>query len=136
MSTITLKTSIATQKDPFGTVSYGGISGTSTLSADNRLAVPLTTVWSFPSGCTEIGDVYGTCAPPNFVGVFVCDGYYSPGVCFSGYTIGCTATATSVNFEPVKPSETVALCVPRWVSLELSFSFGRLAAAKFGFRIY
>jgi hypothetical protein len=110
MSAVTLKTSITAQTDPFGVVTYH--TPVSRPPA-HRIAVPLTTVWSLPPGCTEIGDLYGTCAPPNLVGVHVYDGYYSPGVCYSGYTIGCIATATSVNLEPVKQSETVAFCVPR-----------------------
>jgi hypothetical protein len=110
MAAVTIKTAITAQTGPFGVVTYGTARSR---PPSHRIAVPLTTVWSLPAGCTEIGDVSGTCAPPDLVGVHVYDGYYSPGVCYSGYTIGCTATATSVNLEPVKPSETVAFCVPR-----------------------
>jgi len=73
-----------------------------------------------------MGDISGPCAPPNLLYVWEYDGYYSPGVCYSGYTIGCTATAGTINHEPVKPSETVAFCVPRYVhSLEASLYSAR-----------
>jgi len=85
--------------------------------AGDRLAVPLTTAWSFPKTCTNTIAGITACSPPHFDAVYNHDGYYSPGVCFAGYAVGCVAapTVTSVNCEPVKPSETVAFCVPRSV---------------------
>jgi hypothetical protein len=110
MSITTLATNISQQRHPFYTTwSYD--------TPGNRLAVPLTTAWTFPTDCTT--DNYllavgtGTCSPPYFSEVYSYHGYYSPGVCYLGYTIGCIATGTNVNFEPVKPSETVAICVPK-----------------------
>lgn len=106
---VTLATSISKIEDQYYTISP--------TSPENRIAVPLTSALSFPSTCRtgDLGLVYetGVCSPPYWWQIYKNYGYYSPGVCFSGYTIGCIATATIVNFEPVKPSETVAFCVPR-----------------------
>lgn len=109
MSIVTLATSITAGVDPFFTngFKYG--------PPGNRLAVPLTTEWSFPASCTNTILGIEACSPPSFDGVYNYDGYYSPGVCFAGYSVGCVAAVnvTSVNCESIKPSETVAFCVPR-----------------------
>lgn len=105
MSIVTLSTNLTEATDPAGKVLtywYGG----------NRLAVPLTTMWSFPATCDDTTVGVATCSPPYFQEVYENHGYYSPGVCYAGYEIGCIATVGSVNYEPVKPSETVAFCVP------------------------
>ena len=85
---------------------------TATVEA-NRLAVPLTTAWTFPASCSNTITAIATCSPPLFTGVYENSGYYSPGACYAGYEIGCIATVQTVNDEPVKSSETVAFCVPR-----------------------
>jgi hypothetical protein len=110
MAIVTLATSLSTFEDQYYAVSFA--------TPGNRLAVPLTSAFTFPSSCRSAGFglifyATGVCSPPYFREILTYDGYYSPGVCFSGYSIGCIATATIVNFEPVKPSETVAFCVPR-----------------------
>jgi hypothetical protein len=108
MAIVTLATSLSTIENEYFTISFS--------TPGNRLAVPLTSALSFPSSClsADINLIYatGVCSPPYLDELLTYDGYYSPGVCFSGYSIGCIATATIVNFEPVKPSETVAFCVP------------------------
>ena len=80
-------------------------------------AIPLTTAWSFPTDCTETIRWIQTSPPPSFAAVYTSFGYYSPGVCFEGYTVGCVpaSTVTTVNCAPIRPSETVAFCVPRYV---------------------
>lgn len=80
--------------------------------------VPLTTIWTAPAGCPSTVDGAPSCAPPEYSGVWVSDGYYSPGVCFSGYVIGCTANF-AMNYVAVKTGETAALCVPRSVQFYL-----------------
>src|SRR3569833_975207 len=107
MSIVTLKKSVSSDESPFGQVYYA-VTG-------DRLAVPQAAVYKLPTGCNDIdGNFEGSCVPPYFVNVWKLDGYYSPGVCFSGYTIGCYPDAPTVNHEPVKPSETVASCVQRY----------------------
>ncbi|KAK6537413.1 hypothetical protein TWF694_011600 [Orbilia ellipsospora] len=82
-----------------------------------RFAVPLTTIWTPPAGCDRIvtfqdnGATDG-CAPPAYEMVWYNKGYYSPGICPSGYTVGCTAQGQTMNYEPIKAGETAALCVP------------------------
>ncbi|KAH6669720.1 hypothetical protein F5X68DRAFT_265178 [Plectosphaerella plurivora] len=83
-----------------------------------RWAVPMTTVWTAPPGCptnvpyVEDREFYLTCGPPGFEAVFENDGYYSPGVCPSEYTVGCTAEKASINRETIRAGETVGMCVP------------------------
>ena len=117
MAIVTLATSLSRVEDQYFTISL--------TSPEDRIAVPLTSALSFPSTCltADLNLVYatGVCSPSYFWQVYKNDGYYSPGVCFSGYTIGCIATATLVNFEPVKPSETVGFCVPRYVEFLPSY---------------
>jgi len=113
MSIVTLKTSITSDTDPWGGVLYGE-------PGANRHAFPLTTAYAQPSGCNGFrGQTVGTCFMPYIANVWSYAGYFSPGVCFSGFTMGCFPDAPTVNYEPVKPSETVAICVPRWVELHL-----------------
>lgn len=93
------------------------------MTTENAI-VPLTTIWTPPAGCPSIvsfqsiSEVYGTsrpidqhCAPPDYENVWWRHGYYSPGVCFSGYTIGCTGSGI-LNSVSIKATETAALCVP------------------------
>jgi len=115
MSILTLAANITTASDPFYTKGY------TYDTPGDRLAVPLTIVWSLPTDCTDtlfykgVLDTTASCSPPCLSDILTYDGYYSPGACVSGYTVGCVAgaTVTSVNFEPIKPSETVGFCVPR-----------------------
>ena len=105
MSIVTLSNHLTKATDPAGEVyTYYNVS--------SRLAVPLSTMWSFPGTCTDTTVGISKCSPPYFNEVYEGHGYYSPGACFAGYEIGCIATVGSVNFEPVKVSETVAFCVP------------------------
>ncbi|ROT43694.1 hypothetical protein SODALDRAFT_44809 [Sodiomyces alkalinus F11] len=93
-------------------------------SDGERWAVPMTEPWTAPSGCSTIvpwnaGEGAGyheTCAPPAWTEAWYYDGYYSPGVCPSDYTVGCTKTSGSVNFEDILAEQTAAACVPKWVT--------------------
>jgi hypothetical protein len=107
MAIVTLSTSLTEATDPAGNVyTYHPPGG-------NRLAVPLSTLWSFPATCTNTVVGITSCPPPYIREVYESHGYYSPGVCFAGYEIGCIATVANVNYETVEPGETVAFCVPR-----------------------
>lgn len=81
-------------------------------------AVPLTTAFTIPLGCRyplEDPDL-GRCQPDQFPVLWYGDGFYSPGICPSGYTIGCTAGKSStpvLNGVVVEAEETAAICVPR-----------------------
>lgn len=83
-----------------------------------RWVVPMTTQWEAPDDCPNIvpqasaAAWYLSCGPDAFEQVWFNDGYYSPGVCPSGYTVDCTATGDSMNGETIQPEETVGLCVP------------------------
>jgi hypothetical protein len=107
MSIVTLATSLTEATDPAGNVYTYRPSGGS------RLAVPLTAAWSFPATCTDTVMGIASCSPPYFQEVYASHGYYSPGVCYAGYEIGCIATVANVNYETVKQGETVAFCVPK-----------------------
>jgi hypothetical protein len=84
-----------------------------------RWAIALTTVFTPPTGCSwpisEVLSIPTTCFPPyyNRAGPEYL-GYYSPGICPSGYTVGCTpdSSVKTFNDEPIKPGETVGVCVP------------------------
>ncbi|KAF3928107.1 hypothetical protein AA313_de0203444 [Arthrobotrys entomopaga] len=104
----------STYRDQFG--------DTQTLSGYG-LVVPLTTIWTPPPNCPTrvMSQTYAPlsesrkypCAPPYFDQVWYSWGYYSPGICPSGYTIGCYPTPTdTLNFRAIAPTETAALCVP------------------------
>jgi hypothetical protein len=81
---------------------------------------PLTTIWTPPASYPPIVSfqevvqlsVTSYCVPPDYVYVWWEQGYYSPGVCLSGYTIGCTGSGT-LNGLPIRAEETAAVCVPR-----------------------
>jgi hypothetical protein len=91
----------------------------------NGLVVPLTTIFTRPSDCpwplelpvmppdTETRTVnFTTCDPPRFSTVWKY-GFYSPGVCPSGYTIGCSYTNYMGPAWSITPGETAVWCVPR-----------------------
>ncbi|KAB5549664.1 hypothetical protein GE09DRAFT_180791 [Coniochaeta sp. 2T2.1] len=78
------------------------------------LVVPLTTVFTIPEGlgCTlPIRMAVLSCAPPHFHDVWRL-GFYSPGVCPSGYTIGCTYENQFGTPWSITRGETAGLCVP------------------------
>ncbi|MBE3041995.1 hypothetical protein IMZ48_05320 [Candidatus Bathyarchaeota archaeon] len=52
-----------------------------------------------------------SCHPPDFMSIWSNNGYYSPGICFSGYTPGCSVTWG----DDIEPGETATNCVPRYV---------------------
>lgn len=53
------------------------------------------------------------CAPPNFNEYWWSSvGYYSPAVCPSGYTVGCTRWEDEQG-PTVEATETAMMCVPR-----------------------
>ncbi|KAB5578687.1 hypothetical protein GE09DRAFT_1090682 [Coniochaeta sp. 2T2.1] len=69
----------------------------------NGLVRPLTTVFTQPSsGCAFP-------IPETDVWQFV---FYSPGICPSGYTIGCSYSNNMGAPWTITPGETAALCVP------------------------
>jgi len=106
---------------------------TSALAPDTTagpLHYPLTTIWG-PQGNPCYGHILAatstspeSCIPPHFSqvmnnhGIWE-NGYYSPGICPWGYSIGCTPTGPSVLGKPIYPSETVGLCVPMFVRVPL-----------------
>ena len=79
----------------------------------SRPVPSLTTVWT--PECSSIFHFYETstksCLPPEYDAVWDNNGYYSPGICFSGYTSGCSPTW----YNDIEPGETAAHCVPRYV---------------------
>lgn len=108
---------------PFPTRSIGDLEDCTTVSQPieaycERWVVPMTTQWAAPSNCPslvpdeQLATWYLECGPEAFEQVWYNDGYYSPGVCPSGYTVDCTATGTYINHETIMPSETAGMCVP------------------------
>lgn len=81
-------------------------------SSGNDKAVPLTTVWTPECGSILSSDQTSTasCQPPNWDVVWLEFGYYSPGICFNGYTAGC-----DITYRDIEPGETAMNCVPRYV---------------------
>ncbi|KAK4450317.1 hypothetical protein QBC34DRAFT_78451 [Podospora aff. communis PSN243] len=90
------------------------------------LVRPLTIVWTPPADCPAVVQFQPTadpslapvrhrCAPPDYQAVWEYGGAYSPGVCISGYTVATTyGPGDMVNLIAVDPSETAAICVPRY----------------------
>ena len=91
---------------------------TNPYSRGPRLIVPLTSIWSQESGCPfPVADTFSTlsCVPPYHMEVWYNNGFYSPGICFNGYTVGFTTTSqvgATLNSESIRAGETAALCVP------------------------
>ncbi|KAI1658569.1 hypothetical protein F4813DRAFT_38402 [Daldinia decipiens] len=80
----------------------------------------LTTIWTPSDGCFPVStrpttdiDIFWTsnpeCAPPGYASYFETY-YYSPAMCPSGFTVGCSRYG---NFQgpSVEPTETAVLCV-------------------------
>lgn len=82
-----------------------------------KSAVPLTTVFTPPVGCRLPLQNLGStaCWPEPYYEVWYAGGFFSPGLCPSDYTVGCTAGKSTqiLNGVVVKASETAAICVPR-----------------------
>lgn len=82
------------------------------------LIVPLTTIWTPPCGpfVTFVNlnlPEATTCVPPQYESVWYSYGYYSPAICPSGYSSGCTPN-NLVNYGgTLKAGETAAICVPK-----------------------
>lgn len=86
--------------------------------------VPLTTVWTPPTDCpsiVELWEIVGftaqpeSCGPPYFMDAGAQEndyGYYSPGICPRGYTVGCFMTGSDVFMSQLL-GETVGFCVPK-----------------------
>ncbi|KAI0105358.1 hypothetical protein F4776DRAFT_657872 [Hypoxylon sp. NC0597] len=95
--------------------------GTSSLDHDGTPPVAaLTTVWTASEGCFPVStrsttDIdmfwssYTDCAPPGYASYFETY-YYSPAICPSGYTVGCSRYG-DFQGPPVEPTETAMLCV-------------------------
>lgn len=118
LPTVTLATTSAYCVDLFESVAADPTSC-------ERWAVPMTTQFVIPDDCDPIirqasTGVASSCRPDGFFQVWWNDGYYSPAVCPEGYNVACTATSGSVNYEEISPSQTVGMCVPRYVVPSLS----------------
>jgi len=105
-----------------GAMTTRSLSDSNESNKDNwGLVVPLTTIFTPPAGCvTPIQFSHQltstSCAPPFLSPVWYNAGFYSPGVCPSGYTIGCpAATFTESIFSERShtPGESAYNCVPR-----------------------
>ncbi|OTA92225.1 hypothetical protein M434DRAFT_328493 [Hypoxylon sp. CO27-5] len=94
---------------------------TSSLDHDGTQPVAaLTTVWTASEGCFPVStrstmDIdmfwssYTDCAPPGYASYFETY-YYSPAICPSGYTVGCSRYG-DFQGPSVEPTETAMLCV-------------------------
>lgn len=92
----------------------------STVSTVTRIVVPpdpeifpLTTIWTPPCNSVfHLSDAKTkSCLPPDASPDWIEDGgYYSPGICFSGYTSGCEFKPTGVE-----GGVSAAICVPRYI---------------------
>jgi len=88
---------------------------------------PLTTVFTAPAACEypfpSSFSGPASCVPENWVSAAQAPlGYYSPGICPAGYTVGCDAwTSLRISYFEMSgvstylPSdgETAKLCIPR-----------------------
>ncbi|KAL5612283.1 uncharacterized protein BROUX77_002439 [Berkeleyomyces rouxiae] len=80
------------------------------------LVTPLTTVFTPPCGAVimETQMQSPECLVPGMFSVWKNGGFYSPGVCPSGYTTNCVRSETRQGeLIPLRPGETMAMCVPQ-----------------------
>ena len=81
---------------------------------------PLTTIWTPPPLCGSAPIAWEkmvdttTCRPPGWENAIMGKGYYSPGICPDAYYIGCTTTGSDDHGNPIGPSETAGICMPRY----------------------
>lgn len=105
---------------------------TSTLSFGSReaLIVPLTTVFTRPASCSPAPEIIpqastdgpdSPCYPPQWHSVDWKEGFYSPGLCPEGFSIGCSAWGSEwktqaeegwYDVHAVRTDETAYICVP------------------------
>ncbi|KAK3318117.1 hypothetical protein B0H66DRAFT_532629 [Apodospora peruviana] len=78
----------------------------------------LTTVATLPCTSWVLGPAYempASCQPTNW-DEYGGDQYYSPGICFSGWTVGCSVSFYSdwgtTRLRPIQSDETAMMCVP------------------------
>ncbi|KAL1893386.1 hypothetical protein Cpir12675_004169 [Ceratocystis pirilliformis] len=75
----------------------------------------MTTVFTPPCGAVIMAAQMETpeCVAPGMSSVWRNGGFYSPGVCPSGYTTNCVRSEKrDGELIPVRPEETAAMCVP------------------------
>jgi len=92
------------------------ILGVTDVHGDYKYAVPLTTIFRPPPGCRFPLEELAApkCWPPSRENVWDEGGFYSPGLCPSEYTVGCTVTAgEKLNGVFIRANETAGICVPR-----------------------
>ncbi|KAL2888834.1 drug transporter [Ceratocystis lukuohia] len=80
------------------------------------LVTPLTTVFTPPCGAVIMAAQMETpeCVAPGMSSVWRNGGFYSPGVCPSGYTTNCVRSEKrDGELIPIRPGETAAMCVPQ-----------------------
>src|SRR3569833_23694 len=87
----------------------------------SALIGPLTTIFTPPCGpvTTGVGDVSSSCLPPGFVDFYQAGnslGWYSPGICPSGYTPACAPSSFPNQGDLIEQTETARLCAPLSVS--------------------
>ncbi|POR33819.1 Uncharacterized protein TPAR_05994 [Tolypocladium paradoxum] len=85
----------------------------STLSSGAR-AVPYMgmTNQAIPCSAPILASDFGGCRVPGGVELWSRHGFYSPGVCFVGYSPLCTQTREPSNGWPMQKGETAVRCVP------------------------
>ncbi|KAL6888077.1 hypothetical protein GGI43DRAFT_431002 [Trichoderma evansii] len=70
------------------------------------------TVHAIPCPAPILQDDFDGCRIPGGVELWSKGGFYSPGVCFSGYRAMCTQTSAVSNGWPIQEGETVVRCIP------------------------
>jgi hypothetical protein len=85
----------------------------------NFPAAALTTIFTPPTGCpTAVTSLPSqlSCMPSHYDDYFYGSlGYYSPAICPTGYTIGCSREPTGNAGPSVAATETAMICCPRQV---------------------
>lgn len=90
------------------------VTGTFTESTQYKYAVPLTTVFTHDLGCRPpLEDLASSaCWPSLYYRVWDNGGFFSPGICPSSYTVGCTGSGY-LNGVVIQAGETAGICIPR-----------------------
>ena len=55
---------------------------------------------------------FDRCRVPGGIDLWTRQGFYSPGVCFAGYSAACTQTRPPSDEWPLRVGETAVRCIP------------------------
>ncbi|KJZ75394.1 hypothetical protein HIM_05320 [Hirsutella minnesotensis 3608] len=106
--------------------------GTSLLSSGSK-TIPYMrmTETAIPCAVPILAKDFAYCQVPGGVELWNQNGFYSPGVCFTGYKARCTQTAPPGREWPLREQETAVRCVPAFYDCNAAGADQRFATSNF-----